>query len=143
MKKRGLDYGLTALGMLLVGIGFFFVKTQPEPQGIMRQLPYLCIGIGCGVFGHFIGNIITRISMKHHPDVQKQMEINQNDERNIAISNRSKAKAYDRMLVVFGALMIVFALMNVTLTAVLLLVLAYLFIVGSSIYYRYKYEKEM
>jgi 4-hydroxybenzoate polyprenyltransferase len=47
------------------------------------------------------------------------------------------------MVFVFGALMISFALMNVDLAVVLLMVFAYLFVVGSHIYYRVKFEKEL
>ena len=71
------------------------------------------------------------------------MEIDKNDERNIAIANQAKAKAYDIMLYVFGALMVAFALMSVDMVAVLLLVAAYLFVVGFFIYYLNKYHKEM
>ena len=46
-------------------------------------------------------------------------------------------------LYIFGALMLAFVLMQIELAAILLLVAAYLFIVGCSIYYRSKYEKEM
>ena len=71
------------------------------------------------------------------------MEIEQRDERNIAIADRAKGKAFDMMTFVFGALMLAFALMSVDLPAVLLLVFAYLFVHGYAIYYRCRYEKEM
>lgn len=54
------------------------------------------------------------------------MEIEENDERNINIGNRAKAKAYDMMIFVFGALMLSLALMNVDLMVVLMLVCCYL-----------------
>ncbi|HYF75143.1 MAG TPA: hypothetical protein VD757_01040, partial [Candidatus Nitrosocosmicus sp.] len=75
--------------------------------------------------------------------IEKQLEIDRHDERNIAIGNRAKAKAYDMMIYVFGALLLAFALMDVDMTALLLLVFAYLFVVGYGIYYRIKYDKEM
>ena len=56
---------------------------------------------------------------------------------------RAKAKAYDMMTFVLGALMLSFALMGVELTAVLLLVFAYLFVHSYAVYYRFKYDKEM
>ena len=109
----------------------------------MRALPYVCIGLGCGIFGHGMGEIINRRAIKNHPDVEKQMKIDRQDERNVAIGNRAKAKAYDMMIFVFGALMLAFVLMGVDLVAVLLLVFAYLFVVGYGIYYRCKFDKEM
>ncbi|MFK7697603.1 hypothetical protein ACI5FR_32875, partial [Paenibacillus sp. HJGM_3] len=59
------------------------------------------------------------------------------------IANRGKAKAYDMMVFVFGALILALALMGVDLTVVLLLVFAYLFTIGYGTYYRFKYYKEM
>jgi alpha/beta superfamily hydrolase len=109
----------------------------------MLAFPYVCIGIGTGAFGHGMGNIVSYKAMKQNPDLQKQAEINRNDERNVAIANRSKAKAYDLMTFVFGALIMSFALMGVEVTALLLSVFVYLFVQGYAIYYRCKYEKEM
>ncbi len=65
------------------------------------------------------------------------------DERNIAISNKAKAKAYDLMQIVFGLLIIVFALMRVDMYVVLVFIAAYLFIIFSMVYYFNKYCSEM
>lgn len=143
MKKNASSYFITILGLSLLGIGLYLIKTIADPQGIMRALPYVCIGIGCGAFGQGMGNIISNKALKNSPHIQKQLEIDRNDERNIAIGNRAKAKAYDVMIYVFGALLFVFALMGIDMIAVLLLVFAYLFVVGYGIYYRVKYDKEM
>ena len=63
--------------------------------------------------------------------------------RYVAIANRAKAKAHDMMVFVFGALMLAFTLMGTDMTSVLLLVFAYLFVIGYAVYYRCKYDKEM
>lgn len=109
----------------------------------MRALPYVLIGIGCGIFAQGMGNLISRKALKGHPDIEKQMEIERKDERNIAISNRAKAKAYDLMVYVFGALLFSFALMGVGMAPILLLDIAYLFVIGYGVFYRCKYDKEM
>lgn len=140
-KKTG--YVIVMIGILLLGTGLYFVKVVSNPQGIMLTLPYVCIGIGSGLFGHGMGSILSRRAMQNNPQMQKQMEIEQNDERNIAIANRAKGKAFDMMTFVFGALMIAFALMGADLAAVLLLVFAYLFVHGYAVYCRCRYEKEM
>ena len=140
-KKTG--YVIVMIGILLLGSGLYFVKIMSNPQGIMLTLPYVCIGIGSGLFGHGMGSILSRRAMQNDPQMQKQMEIEQNDERNIAIANRAKGKAFDMMTFVFGALMIAFALMGADLAAVLLLVSAYLFVHGYAVYCRCRYEKEM
>lgn len=143
MKKHRLDYFIAVIGILLLGMGLFLVKIISEPQGAIRGLPYICIGVGCGIFGHGMGNIIGRKAVKNNPDIQKQLEIEKKDERNIAIANHAKAKAFDMMIFVFGVLMIAFALMGVDMAAVLLLVFAYLLVIGYDVYYRFKYDKEM
>ena len=143
MKKKNFNYFMVIVGLLLLGTGFVLLKMVSDPQGIMLALPYICIGLGCGAFGHGLGELVSKWAVKDNPTLQKQLEIDRNDERNIAVSNRAKAKAYDVMLYIFGALMVSFALIGVDIMAVLLLVVAYLLVVGFFIYYLSKYNKEM
>lgn len=70
-------------------------------------------------------------------------EIEEKDERYIAIGNQAKAKGFDMMTFDFGALMICFALMEIELAATLLFVFTYLFVEGYAIYYRFKLDKMM
>ena len=111
--------------------------------GCHRLCSASTVCVGCGAFGHGMGGMLSRKALKGSPDLQKQLEIEQKDERNIAISNSAKGKAFDIMLFVYGALMLSFALMQVDLAAILLFVFCYLLVLGCSIYYRVKYEKEM
>lgn len=143
MNKKLIDYFMVILGILLLVGGLVLIKLVNMPQGVFIALPYICIGVGCGIFGHGMGDLINLRLMSNHPDIKKQMEIEQKDERHIAIQNHAKARAYDLMIFVFGALMICFALMNVDMMAILMLVSSYLFIIGYSVYCRVKYEKEM
>ena len=143
MKKAKADYIITALGILLLVFGVYLIKSGQDTHGIMRALPYVCIGLGCGIFGHGMGDIISRKAIQTDPKLEKQIEIQKNDERNITISQRAKAKAYDLMTFVYGALMLTFALMGVDMITVLLLVFAYLFVQGYAVYFRCKYDKEM
>lgn len=141
--KKGAYFTLAVIGFVLAAVGLCYLKSAGEPQGFMRVLPYCCIGIGCGVFGHGMGEMISRRTIKNAPDIQKQIEIEKNDERNIAISNRAKGKAYNAMIYIFGALIVSFGLMNLEMYVILLLVSAYLLVIGISIYYRCKYDNEM
>lgn len=143
MQKKAINYFITGIGLVLGFLGLYFVKTMMDPQGFMKVLPYVCIGLGCGAFGHGMGNIISYKTIHGNPALEKQMEIEKSDERNMAIANRAKAKAYDLMTFAFGALMVTFALMGVDLVAILLLVITYLLVHGYGIYFRCKYEKEM
>lgn len=142
MKNRGYII-LTVIGFALAAAGLWSLKSGTALGGGGYVLPYLCIGAGCGAFGHGMGELIGRRALKHAQDVRRQIEIEQKDERNIAIMNRAKGKAYDAMIYIFGALMVSFALMELEMAVVLLLVFAYLLVVGISIYYRCKYNREM
>jgi hypothetical protein len=143
MKKNTFDFFTTTIGILLLVSGLLMAKTLSNPQGILRAFPYICIGIGCGVFGHGIGNIVARAAIKNSPNIQKQIDIEKKDERNVSITNYAKAKAYDMMIFIFGAQLLAFALMGIDLLAILLLTFTYLFVVGYCIFYRCKYDKEM
>lgn len=143
MNKTISSYLITVAGVALFAVGLYFIKTSEDPEGLLRALPYIFVGIGSGMFGHGMGEIMILYAKKHNPAAAKQLEIEQKDERNLAVANRAKAKAYDMMLYVFGALITALALMDIDLTMVLLLVFAYLFIIGYGTYYRLKYNKEM
>jgi hypothetical protein len=143
MNKTTSSYFLTVVGLALIAVGLYFIKTMEDPQGILRALPYICFGLGCGIFGHGMGEIVLQRAMKSNPAAAKQLEIDLKDERNLAIASRAKAKAYDMMVFVFGALITGLALMAIDLTMLLLLVFAYMFILGYNSYYRFKYYKEM
>lgn len=143
MKKHGLQFVLGIFGLVLLALGLYLAKTTDAAAGIMRTLPYIMVGVGCGLFGQGMGGAIERSVYKKHPDQQKMKETEVKDERNQEISNRAKAKVYDAMVFIFGALMLSLTLMNVDVAAVLLLVFAYLFVVGIGIYYRIKLQKEL
>jgi len=145
MNKRKSDkYAVfSVIGVIIFVTGLVLIKSMPDAQGIMRVLPYLCVGIGTGLFGQNLGEILKNAALKKEPQVAKQIEVEAKDERNIAITNKAKAKSYDLMMMVFPALMLAYALMQVDMSMILTFVAAYLFIVFSNIYYLNKYQKEM
>ena len=143
MNKKLINYFIAIIGVILLACGLILVKLAHTSQGILITLPYICVGIGCGMFGHGTGNIINSRIMYNNPNFKKQMEIEQKDERNIVIQNSAKAKAYDMMIFIFAALMISLALMNVDMRVILMLVVSYLFVVGYSVYCRIKFDKKM
>lgn len=143
MKKQFKNYITVVVGLLLLGVGLYLTKTNVDPEGIMRALPFVCVGLGCGIFGHGMGDLISHRVLKNHPEMEKQINIDRLDERNIAIGNYAKAKAYDMMIFIFGAMFLAFALMGVDMIIILLLVSAYLFVAGYGVYYRCKFDKEM
>ena len=142
MKSRK-NYFITFCGIAFVIGGICLISSVKTPNEWMLVLPYLCIGVGCGIFGHGMGNFIAEKTAKQNPEFQKQMEILQKDERNLMISNYAKAKGYDLMTYAFGALLLIFSFMRVALIPLLLLVFVYLLVQGYALYYRMKYDKEM
>lgn len=142
MKKHTWNALAVFLGLLAAAAGLWLLRAGADP-GAAGALPYLCIGMGCGLFGHGAGELMAARALKSDPALQRRLEVERMDERNRAIADRAKGKAFDRMTFVYGALMLTFALMEVELAAVLLLVAAYLFVEFSAVYYRCKLEKQM
>lgn len=143
MKPRTHDLLKIVLGILLAVGGVVLLREYRQAQGVLAVLPFVALGVGCGLFGHGTGNWIREKALQGSPELQQEMAILQKDERNVAIANRAKGKAFDWMLYLFGTLMVIFALMQVDLAVILLLVLAYLTVVGVHIYYLSRFEKEM
>lgn len=142
MKRKLLGYGVAALGALLVAAGLWLLRSTPA-QGMLAALPYVLIRAGRGAFGYGVGAAVNDAVARKYPDIARDKEIEEKDERNVAIANRAKAKALDRMYYIFGALMVALALMGTDMKVILLLVVAYLFVAGSMVYYLCRYHKEM
>ena len=62
---------------------------MPDPQGIMRALPFLLVGFGCGIFGHGLGELLAKKAAASDPEMARQVEIAQTDERNVMIGIRN------------------------------------------------------
>lgn len=92
MKTKITEYAVTIIGLLLLAAGLCLLKMNGDPQGIMLALPCVCIGIGCGLFGKGMGNIISERAIRSNPEIQKELEIEKNDERNIAIARGIKGQ---------------------------------------------------
>lgn len=145
MKEKGMGRYLiyTIAGFIILATGAVLAKHTRDVKGIMQGLPYILIGIGSGIFGGNLGTVFNIRAMKSSPELAKKKEIEEKDERNIEIRNKAKARAYDSMVIAFGALMMAFALMDVNWIVILSLVATYLFVVITNIYFISKYSKEM
>lgn len=138
MKKTIWYVLLAVAGGLLLILGAIWLR-----GGVENVAAYVCIGVGAGMLGHGLGAVLQEEALKGAPEARRQLEIETNDERNVTLSNRAKAKAYDAMNLIFPALMLVFALMRIELAAILLLVAGYLAVCGICVYYRVRYDREM
>ena len=63
------------IGIILLALGLYQIKTLIDPQGFMKAFSYICIGLGCGFFGHGMGNVVSNKAIKTNPQIQKQFEI--------------------------------------------------------------------
>ncbi|MDU5337118.1 hypothetical protein [Enterococcus sp.] len=142
-KNKTKDLLIAFTGVLLIGIGFYLIKAVDDSNTIMKTLPYLCIGLGCGLFGYGLGEVISKKAIESDPKLAKQIEIDTKDERNVMIGNMAKAKGFDMMLYIYSALLLTFALMGISFTVIIPMLVAYLFIIGYSIYHRLKIEKSL
>lgn len=142
MKNRGKSIAYIVLGGLLLAGGVVLLCTVGEPEGIYRALPYLLIGIGCGVFGGGLGDYLAARAVKNEPELQRQIEVEQNDERNQIIRDRAKSRGYTVMTTVFSALLLAYAFMDAPLEILLPFVAAYLFVQGYVVVQFIKLEKK-
>ena len=144
MKHRAFrHYGIMAAGLLVAVAGIAVLLVVKDVQGVLRVLPYLCVGIGSGLFGQGMGSVISRRKMEQNPEIARQIRIEQKDERNIAVVHRAKAKALDIMLYTFAVLLLALVVIGVSTPVLLLLVFGYVFVIGSEVYYISRYSKEM
>lgn len=142
MKHRNL---MTAvLGIMLMLAGLWAMKQLPvQENSWLRAICCMLTALGCGWFGHGLAGLVQNRILQPYPEIRQQMAIEAADERNIAVAARAKARAYDVMTFVFGALMVAFVFMQVDLVPIVMLVCTYLFVEITGIWYRIRYEREM
>jgi len=143
VKKLNSSYIVTITGLLVLMVGLCMIKIFDSSKNIMSTMYYVFIGLGCTIFGYGIGKICTMQAEKADPKMAKRNLINKNDERNVAVRNKAKAKAYDIMVYIFAALQIAFGLMGVGLPVIIILNVAYFSVIGFEIYYFRKLNREM
>ena len=132
---------LLIIGLGLLATGAVFMKMGLFEE--MKALPGVMIGVGAGLFGHSLGALIQERTLKRHPEEARKLQIEQTDERNVAISREAKSRAFDVMGYVYAALMLAFVMMGAELMVVLLLGAAYLITYGVMIYELNRLHKEM
>ena len=137
-KQMKLYTTLAVLGAILFAI-LWFVFTGKD----VNTVSGLFIGIGAGLFGLSVAQIIVIVIAEKNPEYKRKASIEEKDERNIAISNKAKAKGFNAMGYILPILMLVYVLINADLLLLLLLVFAYLLVYCVYIFYLNKYSKEM
>lgn len=132
---------ITLCGVLLFAGGFCLLRLHPSLGGMAETLPYLLIGVGCGVFGYGLGELLSRLAKENDPAMAKQLEIEAKDERNVMLGNAAKAKGFDMATYVYSALLLSYALMKVSVSVIIPFVIVYLLVQFYALYRRFQLEK--
>lgn len=141
MIKKETKFMLIGIFLAMLGVYIRFATSLKE--GVFTVLPFIFIGLGFGILGHFLGEHFKRRVLKHNPNYSKKISIAQKDERNILISRMAKEKAYESMIFIFGILMLIFVLAQINMYVILAIVSAYLATIITFIYYFNKYNREV
>lgn len=142
-KKIGKNVAFALLGLFIALMGVYLDLFDNRLTEILTNLPPVCYGIGSGILGGNLAIIIGNFILNKHPALAKENDINEKDERHVTIRNKAKSKSYDLMILVYGALILVLTLMNVTASVMFTVIIAYLFVMLSNIYYLGLFSKEL
>ena len=129
--------------LLIAGVALVMIGGLGLRGNALKSVSGVCIGVGAGVFGMSAAQLIMLRVAKKDPAIERKIRIDEKDERNMAIRDRAKAKAFDAMGAILGITMLIYALINAELTVMLLIVGAYILIYAVQIYYLSKYAKQM
>ena len=99
---------LTVFAAILVAIGRFVFTGD--------TIPGLLIGMGAGLFGLSVAQIIVIVIAEKNPEYKRKVSIEEKDERNIAINNKAKAEGFNAMGYIFTILMLIFVFLNADLS---------------------------
>lgn len=138
MKRKSSFYvAMMIIGIFCIGASLFFNSAEEKPiAGIL-------IGIGSGFIGLSISNLITKHIERKNPQLEKQAQIDYNDERNTIIRNRAKAKAGDITQWFIMGIAYITILISAPLWVTLVVVVVFLIYNALGLYLMNKYQKEM
>lgn len=91
----------------------------------------------------FYENYHQAFFSKNNEEPVRKIEIDENDERNVLIAEKSKARAYDMMIYMFAVLILIFSLMGINRLAIIFLVVTFLSMQVYALYWRFTFEKKM
>lgn len=136
-KKRILTYAMLPLSLCCIAASFFFSGED------VKTIAGVLIGVGGGLFGMSVSNLVMLHMERKHPELEKQKRIEQKDERNTMIRNRAKAKAGD----ITQWLIVAIAALNILIDAPLWVTLVILAVYAAynviSLALIAKYQKEL
>lgn len=138
MKRKKSFYVI----MLIVGICCITASLFFNDEEV-KTISGILIGIGSGFVGLSISNLLMKHMERKNPEIEKQAEIDFNDERNVIIRNRAKAKAGDITQWLIMGIAYMTIMISAPLWATLIVVMVFLFYNVIGLYLMNKYQKEM
>ena len=137
LKKTSFYLGTLIFGIILLGLGLVFRNYELKP------VSGVCFGIGMGLIGMSISNIIMKRHEQKNPDVMKQNEIEFNDERNAMIRNKAKAKSGDIIQWFIMGIVYLMIIIDAPLWVSLVTVCVFALYHILAFYFMDKYQKEL
>ena len=127
---------------LVIGLGLIIASFAFREEEV-KAIAGVLIGIGAGLTGLSISNLIMKRYEQKNPDIKKQNQIEFKDERNQMIRNRAKARSGDILQWLIVGLVYIMILFDVSIWLTVIGVAIFLSYSILSIYYMGKYRKEM
>ena len=143
MKSKVIRLCSIGIGLAMIIGSIYLLQAEKTPEGAIRTVLYVCAGLGCFLSGSALSAWLQDWALRNAPDIQKGINIEKRDERNQMITNQAKAKAFDLYVCVFTVMFWTLGWMGTDSTALLLLLAAHCFVLGTGLYYRSKLEKEL
>jgi len=150
--KKTVKIGFTTIssGLSFIAVGVAMLLFQIGIEGMLIALPIALISIG-GILAAlglimFIGRIMARKGSdfaKEIADGDKEIDILESDERNIAISLMTSATTHKYMNLLNAPLLIFMMVMQVELVVTLVFLAVLMVRIIMYALLRYKYNKEM
>ena len=69
--KKNLSLIISFIGIVSIAGGILLIKTLENPNEFILTLSYICIGVGCGVFGHGMGNFVAIKTVQNNAEINK------------------------------------------------------------------------
>jgi dolichol kinase len=138
MKRRKSYYAvMLIIGVCCVLASLFFHDNE------VKAISGILIGVGAGFVGLSISNLLMKHIESKNPELEKQIQIDYNDERNTMIRDRAKAKAGDITQWLIMGIAYITILISAPLWVTLTVVLVFLAYNLICLYLMNKYQKEM
>lgn len=137
LKKKKFYMVTLIIGIVLIGVSYLFKGED------LKSISGVLIGIGSGLFGMSIANILMKNLEQKNPNMMKQNEIEFKDERNTIIRYRAKAKAADIIQWFIMGIAYLTIIINAPLWVTLATVCVFLLYNILGVYFMTKYQKEM